>query len=282
MFFISTITHKIKMVKFMIFFTGFLIGAVSLIPGISGGTILVLMKKYDEVSLAISHFKNKENKRLLFRLILGVLLGTITFARIIELLFYFFPTCTLVLFCGLVLFSIPDLIKSEKIKPNLIWFILGTIIIFILSTFNVNESPIIMDYPKLTVLFLITFSLCGMMDGFFTILPGVSGSMIMMILGPYFLYKSYLANLSIQNLIFILPLLCYFLGDIFGFYLGSKVSLYFLKKHRKKFMNFVLGMVVMSALILLPITNLRFSEILLYSIVLLISFIICQFLNLIK
>ncbi len=266
----------------MTFFTGFLIGVASLIPGISGGTILVLMKKYDEVSNAIAHFKQKENKLFLFFLVLGIILGTITFARIIELFFYFAPNCMFILFSGFILFSIPNFMKTEKIKPSLFWFVLGTIVIYFLSTLSTATNPVVLEYPKITILFLIFFTLSGMVDGFFTILPGVSGSMVMMILGPYFLYKSYLANISIQNLVFLIPLLCYFLGDIFGFYLGSKVSLYFLKKYRKLFMSFVLGMVLMSALILLPLGALNCHTIIPYSIVLLISFIICQLLNLIK
>lgn len=266
----------------MIFFTGFLIGVVSLIPGISGGTVLVLMKKYEEVSYAIAHFKKKENIHLLFILILGIILGTITFARIIELCFYFAPNCTILLFSGFVLFSIPDFIKSEKIKPKLFWLLLGSTVIYFLSFFSVTSTTVIIDYPKITLFFLIFFSCCGLLDGFFTILPGVSGSMVMMILGPYFLYKSYLANLSFKNILFVLPLLCYFIGDMIGFYLGSKVSLYFLKKHRKRFMSFVLGMVLMSVLILLPIETFTFHNVILYSIVLLISFILCQFLNLVK
>ena len=266
----------------MIFFTGFLIGVVSLIPGISGGTILVLMKKYEQVSLAITNFKKKENKILLFFLVLGIFLGTITFARIIELLFYFAPNSTLILFSGLVLFSVPDLIKAEKIKPNLFWFGLGICIICFLTCISGESVTVITDYPKITFLFLILFSLFGMIDGFFTILPGISGSMMMMILGPYFLYKSYLANLNFQNILFCVPLLCYFLGDMCGFYLGSKVSLYFLKKHRKKFMSLVFGMIIMSAIAILPISSLQMDKILIYAIVLLISFLICQILNLFK
>ncbi len=266
----------------MIFFTGFLIGVVSLIPGISGGTILVLMHKYDEISNAISNFRKKENRLVLTILVFGILIGTITFARIIELLFYFLPNYTFVLFSGFVLFSIPDLIRNEKIKPHPLWLTLGLLSIFLLSFLSTNTNPIILEYPKLSILFLIAFSFSGMIDGFFTILPGVSGSMIMMILGPYFLYKSYLANLSFSNLFFIIPLLCYFIGDIFGFYVGSKVSLYFLKKYRKIFMSFVLGMVIMSALIIFPIRMLTFHQIMLYCIILLISYLISQFLNLIK
>ena len=265
----------------MIFFTGFLIGVVSLIPGISGGTILVIMKKYDEVAKAISNIKQKGNKVFILKLILGVILGTITFARIIELLFYFIPNYTLLLFSGFVLFSVPELFHSEKIKPNLFWFVIGTIIIFMLSSISINPTHVIIDYPKITILFLIYFAFCGMIDGFFTILPGISGSMIMMILGPYFLYKSFLANLNFGTLIFILPLIFYLVGDMLGFYLGSKFSLYFLKKHRIPFMSLIVGMVLMSSLIIIPFNSLDISKSLIYIIILILSYIIVQFLNLI-
>lgn len=242
----------------------------------------MLTKQYENIAYAITHFKEKNNFLTLFILIIGVILGAITFARIIELFFYFAPNATITLFSGFVLFSIPDLIKSEKIKPNLVWFFLGTLLIYFLSCIRIPTTPVIINYPKITILFLIIFTFFGILDGFFTILPGISGSMIMMILGPYFLYKSYLANLNIHNLTFLFPLFFYFIGDILGFFIGSKVSLYFLTKHRKKFLSLLLGMVVMSALILLPIHNIYPNNILLYVAVFLVSFILCQALKLIK
>ncbi len=54
----------------MNFFTGFLIGVVSLIPGISGGTVLVLMKKFNYLTEIITNFKDKKNKMILFTFIL--------------------------------------------------------------------------------------------------------------------------------------------------------------------------------------------------------------------
>ncbi len=263
----------------MNFFTGFLIGVVSLIPGISGGTILVLMKKYDTIANAITHFKKKENLLILSSLLLGILLGTITFARIIEFCFYFFPRSTMILLSGFVLFSIPDLIKEEKIKPNGFWFILGFVFILFLSFLNTETTTVIIEYPKISFLFILYFAFCGAIDGFFTILPGVSGSMVMMILGPYFLYKSFLANLDFQHLIFALPLLTYFLGDAFGFYIGSKVSLYFLNKYRKIFMSLILGMVIASAIVILPIPDLQLQSIFFFVIPLFISFFISRFIK---
>ncbi len=266
----------------MFFFTGFLIGVVSLIPGISGGTVLVLTKQYAAVTNAIAHFKEKENRHSILVLVLGILIGVITFARIIELLFYFAPKATMILFSGFVLFSIPDLLKQEKQKPNLFWLFLGMLLIFFLSCFSISTPPVILEYPKLTFSFLLVFSIYGSLDGFFTILPGISGSMMMMILGPYFLYKSYLANLSFVNLSFLIPLLFYFLGDLLGFFIGSKVSLYFLEKQRKIFMSFIIGMVLMSALVLLPMYPFDLQHILLYGILLSMSFLFSQTLNFFK
>lgn len=259
----------------MNFFTGFLVGVVSLVPGISGGTVLVIMKKYEEITSAIAHFKERKNKWILFLFVLGIFLGCLTFARIIELLFYFFPTGTMVLFCGFILFQLPSFIKSERISFRTLPFFLGAFFIYFLSLLSHQSEAVVFKYPPLSLFFLFSFALFGMVDGFFTILPGVSGSMVMMILGPYFLYKSYLAHLSFQTLVFLIPLFFYFAGDMFGFYLGSKFSLFCLKKYRRTFLNLVLGMVLMSVLILLPIPNWEISSLLFFLLPLSISFLLC-------
>lgn len=263
----------------MNFWTGFFVGVVSLVPGISGGTVLLLMKKYDTIVEAITHIKDKKNRHILFFLVLGICFGTITFARIIEFLFYFFPNGTFILFSGLVLFGIPGFVHDENIKPKISWLFLGLLFIYILASFSTNSETVIFDYPKITISFLLFFAFCGMIDGFFTILPGVSGSMVMMILGPYFLYKSFLAQLSFETIYFLLPLLFYFLGDAFGFFLGSKVSIYFLDRHRQPFMNFVLGMVIMSVLVIFPILDFTFSSFITYFILFTISFLFSKFLR---
>ena len=140
-----------------------------------------------------------------------------------------------------------------------------------------TSPKIIHSYPRLTITFLFIFSLCGALDGFITILPGVSGSMVMMILGPYYLYKSYLAHLSLANITFLIPLLLYFIGDLLGIYLGSHLSLYLLEKHRSLTISLTLGFVIMSLFLILPITNLTTVNTILTSIMaLIISYIISE------
>ena len=260
----------------MNFWTGFLVGIASLIPGISGGTILMVTKRYEMISMAISNFSKKENKVILLWLVIGIISGAIVFARIMEMLFYFVPEMTMTFVSGLVLFSIPNFINEEKIKPKMLWFSLGFMVIYGLAMISHNSQLVIKEMPKITVLFLIWFSFCGMIDGFLTILPGISGSMVMMILGPYFLYKSFLANLNLEHLIFVIPLLCYFIGDILGFYLGSKVSIYFLNKKRLNFLSFILGMVIMSVIVILPPLKLELNYLILYLLTLFFSYVVSK------
>ncbi|MCI9280367.1 MAG: DUF368 domain-containing protein [Bacilli bacterium] len=263
----------------MNFFTGFLIGVVSLIPGISGGTVLVLMKKFNYLTEIITNFKDKKNKMILFRVILGIFLGAITFSRIIELLFYFIPNETLIFFSGLVLFQVPYLIKENKIKLQKNFFLLGLIIIFALNFIPVESTKVITEFPKINLIFLILFMFSGTIDGFFTIIPGISGSLIMMILGPYYLYKSFLAHLSIKTFYFILPLFFYFIGDLLGFYFGSKVSHHFLKKAPNAFMNLILGMVIGSIIVLIPTPILKTLPLLKYSLALTLSYLSIYLIN---
>lgn len=264
----------------MNFLIGFLIGVVSLIPGISGGTVLVMLDKYEWFTMVITNLKEKQNKFIILTLLIGVILGTITFARIAELLFYFFPQEILIIFGGLVLFSLKDMIKKEASDFSIKWFLVGAILMSSLSLISYNDSLVISNYPKITLIFLIWFLSCGMIDGFFTILPGISGSMIMMILGPYFLYKSYLANLSWQYLYFIIPLSFYFLGDLLGIFLGGKFSLFCLKKNRKLTMSLLWGMVLMSAILIMPGLDFSFKKIVYYLIFLVISYLITKVIQL--
>lgn len=263
-------------------FTGFLIGVASLIPGISSGTILVLINKYEYITNLIVNFKNQKNFFILTTIILGIFLGAITFSRIIELLFYFLPTETLTFFSGLVLFQVPHLIKTEEIKFQKSAFLFGLIFLLIIGLIPHDTDKVITSFPPLTFSFLILFMGSGLLDGFFTIIPGISGSLMMMILGPYFLYKSYLANLNFQTLSYLIPLLFYFIGDLFGFFLGSIVSKYFLKKKKRSFLNFIMGMIIGSILIILPLPNNNTLSLLKYLLSLVFSYLTIYLLNKIK
>lgn len=252
--------------------TGFLIGITSLIPGISGGTILMLSGNCNDIYNAITNYK--ENFLNLVKLVLGIILGAIFFAKIMELLFKFMPNGLLIIISTLVILSSKDLKNSNKL--NIFFIILGAILILFLGGINPNTGYYIEVFPEINLLFLLEFTFFGLIDGFFTIIPGISGSMILMILGPYFLYKSLLANVT-NNLIFSIPLLTYFIGDMLGIFIGSKFSLFCFKKIPNMFTSIILGMILASSLVLIPIMPLNIFNILKYIFFIFLGILINKF-----
>lgn len=233
------------------FVIGLLIGIVSFIPGISGGTILYLAGEFNNFTLYLTNFKKYYPYLLL--LLLGGFTGIITFAKVIEFLFRYYPLAIKLFFGYLVLFSLPSFIKKEKIKFSFFPFIIAFIFLILISL-KVPSFPLVINNIPLTLSFIIFFTLCGFLDGFITIIPGISGSMIMMILGPYYLYKSICAQVISKPILFI-PLIFYFLGDFIGICLGAKFTNRFINKYPKLSHSFILGFIVASILIIIPYTE---------------------------
>lgn len=227
---------------------GFIIGITSLIPGISAGTIIYLTSDCANTWDIIKDFKH--NILNIIKILLGIILGVLIFSKIIEYLFIYFPYETMYLFIGFLLFNLKNsFIKTKNL--NIFFLIFGALIIYFLSMLSFDNEIVYTTFPSLSLIFLITFSLSGFIDGFLTITPGISGSMMMMLLGPYYLYKSYLANFTFSKII-VIPLLCYFTFDILGFYFGARFSSYMLKNFEKNFQSFILGMMLASIIILIP------------------------------
>ncbi len=236
------------------FICGFLIGSLSLIPGISSDLALIALDKYEEYILLLSNLKKITKKELfiLLKIVIGIFIGIFSVANILEWLFLYYPKTTLYTLVFLLILTLPNFYKKEikTIKFNKIYFLVGLITIILMYIFlNKTYTPVVIEYPKITLLFLISFSLYGCLDGILTITPGVSGSMVMMMLNIYYLYKSYVANIW-NKPIFIIPLLAYLIGDGIGLIIGSKINAYFLEKHRNKFLSLIWGFVIMSLIII--------------------------------
>ena len=102
---------------------GIVFGIANVIPGVSGGTMLVAFGCYDKVcgALALDFKEIKRNIRYLIFFGIGAALGVVGFSNIITWLFEKFPTQTYMFFIGLILGSIPLIIRNatvkEKFKP---------------------------------------------------------------------------------------------------------------------------------------------------------------------
>ena len=104
---------------------GLVIGIANIIPGVSGGTMMVAMGIYDKLIHAITHLRKefKESVRFMFPIFVGIAVAIIVAARILEFCFAMFPIQTNLLFCGLIAGSVPFIfthVKGKAVKPGMI------------------------------------------------------------------------------------------------------------------------------------------------------------------
>jgi putative membrane protein len=244
---------------------GIIVGIINIIPGISGGMALVFLGIFDKTMGSISnvvHIRNIKSKKkdliFLFQLGIGLVIGLIGFAKIIEYLLNYYPTPTMYWFIGLIFFSSPTIIKKEmkKEKFSIIYFIMGLTIISILFFLSLKTKSINVDpsnYPIVTFSNMIWMIIYGIIGGFVTIIPGASGSIVLLILGKYQLIESYLAHVMSLHLNIVIPTFFFGLGALIGIVTGAKVVTYFITKYRSYSMSLILGLIVMSVIVLIPI-----------------------------
>jgi putative membrane protein len=241
---------------------GSIVGISNIIPGISGGTALVLLGVFDKTMDSISkifNFKEKRGKKEAFiflgQLAIGIIIGLIGFAKIISFLFENYPTQTIYWFVGLMTFSVPILINTEikKIRFTIPYFILGLVVIIGVIYLNPGEKNLIINsFPEIDFNHILLMIQSGFIGGFITIIPGISGSMVLLILGRYYLIQSYLAQSTSLQPNILIPILIFGIGACLGIVVGSKVISFLLKKQKDYTMSFIFGLVIMSIIAIIP------------------------------
>lgn len=168
---------------------GILIGIANIIPGVSGGTMAVSMGIYDRLIHCISHpFKDLKNNLLfLFPIALGMGGAVIASAFGIDYLFETFPLQTNLLFIGLIMGSVPAIyekVKQTTVRPG---YMLSAILFFGIvvgmAAINGADGNLVQletNFIGITKLFLV-----GVLASATMVIPGVSGSMMLLLLGYY-------------------------------------------------------------------------------------------------
>ena len=169
---------------------GMVIGIANVIPGVSGGTMMVSMGIYDKLILVLTHFikRMKEAVALLVPIGIGMLLSIAVFAKIFsEILFPRFPLQTNLFFIGLILGGLPVIygkVKGKSIKvPQILAFVL--FFVMVVGFALVGEGGDASADISFSVVNVIKLFGVGIIAAATMVIPGVSGSMIMMILGYY-------------------------------------------------------------------------------------------------
>lgn len=230
------------------FFQGILIGAGAILPGISSGVLCVIFGIYENLlDCVLNFFKNiKENFKYLFPIGVGSIIGVVLFGNILKYLFFAYPIQIKFIFIGLILGSIPSLIKESTFKVNFKpYYLIFTLITLLLGIFLVILEQNVSKFNDTDYNFLFLI-----ISGFFMsagiIIPGVSNTLILMFLG---IYELYLDAVSIIYLPFLFPLLIgIFLGSIFF----MKLTKFLLDKFYPQTFFAIIGFTLGSVFILYP------------------------------
>ena len=177
----------------IVFLKGILIGVANIIPGLSGGTMAVILGLYSRIVNAISDVislditKIKSSLFFLFLLIFGAAIGIFLFANIIDYLLRYYSEPTFFFFIGTVIASIPIVLKShddmgfDLYRVSVLIFFMIIPILFLL--FNISTVETVMDLSSNYTTMILLFS--GFIAAVAMVLPGLSGSFILLVLGSY-------------------------------------------------------------------------------------------------
>lgn len=236
--------------NFINFLKGIAISISQLIPGVSGGTIAIILGIYDKLLHAVNNilkdFKNQY--KLLLEVGFGAVVGIILFSRIIEVAFAKYPIQLGYLFIGIILGGAPLMYKKSKIKKigisNVLYFISGFIIVYFMGKLNSGVSEDIITNLTLTSTLLLFLG--GILIAVALILPGISGSFMLYVLG---LYGTVLSAINQRNIIVLIPLL---LGGIVGTLMTSNIIEKLLLKYPEQTYILIFGFILGSVFSVFP------------------------------
>ncbi|MGO3050378.1 MAG: DUF368 domain-containing protein [Staphylococcus sp.] len=238
---------------------GFAMGTSDLVPGVSGGTIALLLGIYDDFIRSISGIFSKrfwESLKFLIPIVLGMLIAIGSLSQLINFLLITHPVPTLFFFVGLILGIIPYLLKTSRFKQTFtakhyMLVALGIAIIVVITLLNNGNKHAGATLTFSTSLF-IKYFIAGVCASSAMLLPGISGSFMLLVFGAYGTIMYAISELLSFNFNAVPILLTVGLGIIAGFLLSSKAIQYLLNYHTYLTYALIIGFVVGSLYAVFP------------------------------
>ena len=243
---------------FKIFMKGIFMGIADAIPGVSGGTIALLLGIYEELITTISNIKislfkiltkdglsvfwKKGNLGFLFPLLIGIIASLIVFVNIAQYFLDSFPLLVWSFFTGLIIatsYVIFKKIENFKLK-EFILVIIASMFIILFSKISNNEGLSSTDFS------IIYIFVCALLASSAMILPGISGSLVLVILGVY----EYMIESLINYNFYIIS--TFVIGAIIGLLLLSKILNKLFLRHKNSTFSIMLGLVIGSVVNIWP------------------------------
>lgn len=231
-----------------------------MIPGVSGGTLAVVFNIYDRLINVITLNVKKilSEWKFILPLVVGMGLGIILFSKAITFLFENYPVQTNWFFIGIILGSIPMIAKrlmaaskasssdARKIPVSaIVCGVLALAVMAIMTYANVAESgaPIQTELTPLLAVKLFIGLACATIA---MIIPGISGSFLMLVVG---VYSTVIAAISDFNIPLLIPAV---IGGVVGLLGGAKLVRFLMEKVPAQTYGAIMGLVLGSILVIFP------------------------------
>ena len=247
---------------------GFCMALADSVPGVSGGTIAFILGFYDKFINSLDDLAfgdSKKKKKALFFLVklgIGWIIGMVLAVLVLTNLFESHIYQVSSVFIGFILFSIPLIVKEEKesLKGkyyNLIFTLIGIAVVALITYFNpiAGESHVV-DISKLNVGLALYMFVAAMVSISAMVLPGISGSTLLLIFGLYIPIISAIKEFLHFNFSYVPALFVFGLGVLFGIVLVIRLIKIALEKYRSQSIYCILGLMIGSiyAIIMGPTT----------------------------
>lgn len=233
-------------------YRGMLMGTSDLVPGISGGTIAVVLGIYDRLIQAVDGVFSKEWKKhigFMIPLFIGIGLAILSLSNLIHMLLEDYNEPTLFFFLGLIIGVIPFLFKQANAKET---FTKKHYIIMAISTLLAGSLAFFQPGspeawgPSLTGTQFILLFLSGWLASTAMILPGISGSFMLLLVGVYPTVIKALSDFQLIRIGIIA------VGIVFGLMVSSKAIHYLFSHYPTYTYSIIIGLVFGSILVLFP------------------------------
>lgn len=250
---------------------GIAIGMANVIPGVSGSTMAVVFNIYDSFVNAITLNIKKlwKNRRFVIPVVGGMALGVLIFSKLITVLYEHFPVQTNYFFTGLIIGSIPMLftfmtktedgekLSVKKTVSVVLCALAGFAILLgfdLLGTRVDAAKEMSRDLPLWTLPLALQIFAAGFVGAIAMIIPGISGSLLMLIMGVYpIIMKSipslFVPEMTLKALFLLLP---NGLGVLAGLLCGAWLIKNLLKVAPNQTYALIFGLIAGSAIHLFP------------------------------
>ncbi|MDR1150405.1 MAG: DUF368 domain-containing protein [Clostridiales bacterium] len=233
-------------------------GIANVIPGVSGGTIAVILDIFDDLINIINNFTKEIKKNILFLtpIILGVIFSILSFSSLVNFCIINYSVQTNLFFIGLIIGSIPVIFKKagkNSSKNNMVTSILflffSIFLVIFISRMSLKQNNTVSHIDKINNLFLSKIFVSGILSATAMVIPGVSGSFIMILLGTYNIIIQSISNLvKFKNFteckLEIKILVISAIGIVIGIIFASKIISLLLKKFSSITYFCILGLVI--------------------------------------